>query len=289
MTNAWSLHASRPKLPPGALMALADDLLADVFTEWILMEDVCRLDSAVCAKMWRPGYLRLVSTKVLLFLREDINVLDYRTKIHRTLGAAAELTTTMIHRTLGAAELTWILKRGVHLASLCLAGFIEKINGRSKEEENIRAAVAALLSQGRLDKLETILFYGCHYMKDIDLTNILTKSYKSIKVIDIQACRGITVSLLAAHIKRCTVLEAFTARGNESTSDMVEIIQSCRKLRKLPLSQFGDRLTDEVVQSVANHCRFLATLDLGGCTILRFLMQPSGEWSRHARCYNLLA
>ena len=53
MTNAWSLHASRPKLPPGGvLFALADDLLADIFTEWIPMEDVCRLDSAVCcAKM----------------------------------------------------------------------------------------------------------------------------------------------------------------------------------------------------------------------------------------------
>ena len=73
MTNA----CSRPKIPPGGvLFALADDLLADIFTEFLPMEDVCRLDSAVCAKMWRSGFQRLVSTKVLLFLREEINVLD---------------------------------------------------------------------------------------------------------------------------------------------------------------------------------------------------------------------
>ena len=88
-TVSW-LDPSRPKLPPGALLAIADDLLAD-YTIWLLLEDVCRLDSAVCSKIWRPPLLRLVSTKVLRFLREEIDVLD-RENLCTTTHRRSEIT-----------------------------------------------------------------------------------------------------------------------------------------------------------------------------------------------------
>ena len=86
------LDPSRPKLPPGALVAIPDDLLADIYTIWLLLKDVCRLDSAVCSKIWRPPLLRLVSTKVLRFLREEIDVLDPENLCTTTHRALNEIT-----------------------------------------------------------------------------------------------------------------------------------------------------------------------------------------------------
>ena len=135
------LDPSRPKLPPGALLAIADDLLADIYTIWLLLEDVCRLDSAVCAKWLRHHFLRLVSTKVLRFLREEIDVLEDDDNYL--------FTTT--HKALRLPALNWILKRGIHLATLRLPRSNE-IN--VAEQESIRAAVVSLVDQGRIDKLE---------------------------------------------------------------------------------------------------------------------------------------
>ena len=260
MTNA----CSRPKLPPGGvLFALADDLLADIFTEWIPMEDVCRLDSAVCAKMWRSGFLRLVSTKVLLFLREEINVLD-----------EANLCTTK-HRALGAPALRWILKRGIHLASLRLPPS-DDIDDED-EKESIRSAVTSLVAQGRLNKLEMIDFNWCTYIKDADISAILSKSYSSMKIIHIRTSLTHENSVVS-HIKRCTGLEAlaFLFRGSAQlpksrqvfSSLIKSIVQSCRKLRTLIPVGVCFFMTDVVVQSVATHCRLLAHLDLTACRLV---------------------
>jgi hypothetical protein len=237
---------TRPKLPPDALLDIDQGPLYDIFTEWLHIEDVCHLDSALCNKRRRPEFLELVATKVLLFNREEIQVLE-------------PIST---HRALRAAALNWVLKRGIHLASLRLPD-----NGRSAaEEQSLRDAVASLALNGRLDKLETISLASCSYIKDADLAGILSKCYRSAKSIDIRYCR-LTESA-AVHIKRCTKLEALAAKGNESAADMAEIVQSCRKLRKISFVNFGTSLTDEVVQSVAAHCPLLEHLNIGGCSVV---------------------
>ena len=58
---------TRPKLAPGALLGIPDDLLWDLFTEWLPIEAVCGLDSALCQKRRRGEFLALVSKKILLF------------------------------------------------------------------------------------------------------------------------------------------------------------------------------------------------------------------------------
>jgi hypothetical protein len=129
---------TRPKLPPGALLDIADDLLYDIFTEYVQIEDMCRLDSALCQKSRRPEFLRLVSTKVLLFNREQINVM------------CPDILNTLTHNALGAAALNWILKRGIHLASVCLGDHgLES----AEQAEAVYTALANLAYQGRLDKV----------------------------------------------------------------------------------------------------------------------------------------
>jgi hypothetical protein len=157
---------------------------------------------------------------------------------------------------LGAASLAWILKRGINLASLRIPRGIVKA-----EQQSIRHAIAALVINGSLDKLETVSFPECSYIADADFAAILSKCYSSVKSINLAGCSGLTESS-AEHIKRCTNLEAFTPTSdNESAmltdKDMVEIVKACKKLRKLCFNRIGDLVTDEVVQSVAAHCHLL--------------------------------
>jgi hypothetical protein len=230
-------------------MDIADDLLWDIFTEWLPFESVCHLDSALCEKRRRAEFLALVATKVLLFNREEIRVLTDPYEMD-----------PFTHRALGAAALNWVLKRGIHLASLRIPLSIHN----AAEQESIRDAVASLALNGRLDKLETISLFKCSYIEDADLAGILSKCYSSVKSIELHKCY--LADSAAAHIKRCTKLEAFAPKGNESAPEMAEIFQSCRKLRIVDLSGFRHRLTDKVVLSVAAHCPCLENLCLECCS-----------------------
>lgn len=238
---SW-LDPTRPKLPPGALLAIADDLLADLYTIWLRLRDMCRLDSAVCAKWLRPDFRRLVSTKVLRFLREEIELMSWAK--FRTIA----------HEELSLEKLRWISKRGIHLASLCIPGYED-------EQESIRTTISCLVDEGLIDKLETIDLFGCKFFKDADFAAILGKSYASIKCIDIQDCKLTENSI--THIKRCINLEGLAAYGDESPADMVEVFQSCPKLRKLDLQRFRDILT---IQGVADHCPLLENLNIRNCS-----------------------
>jgi hypothetical protein len=182
----WRTSTS-PRLPPGNLLDIPDDLLFDIFTIYLRLEDVCGLDSALCNKRRRAEFLELVSRRVLLFNREEINALgpDMTTEVHRRLGAAA---------------LRWILKRGIHLASFRLA--YSSITAR---QECIRESVTSLALNGSFDKLESIDLYNCSYIKDKDVASIISKCYGSVKGIDIRYC-GSTESS-ASQIKLCTKLE----------------------------------------------------------------------------------
>ena len=249
------LDPSRPKLPPGSLLAIADDLLADIYTIWLHLEDVCRLDSAICVKWLRHHFLRLVSTKVLRFLREEIVILD------------GENICTTNHRALGLPELNWISKRGIHLASIRLT---YKGRLRSDYGEQICDAVSTLVYNEHLNDLEMVDIKGCSFMDADDIVSIITKSFKSIKFIDIRAerprdNRGIPSGSMWRHIKRCSELAAFAPEGTESLEDLATIFKMCQKLRMLNLTGFKNRLTDEDIGAVAGNCRLLESFNIEDC------------------------
>jgi hypothetical protein len=82
------------------------------------------------------------------------------------------------HSPLSAAALKWILKRGIHLASLHLPkqpiipikGFLV-----AAEVKDIRTAVVSLAYNGRLDKVEMVSLNECSYIKDVNLVAVLSR------------------------------------------------------------------------------------------------------------------
>ena len=244
MEASW-LDPSRPKLPPGALMAIADDLLADIYTIWLPLKDLCRLDSAVCAKWLRPDFLRLVSTKVLLFLREEIDMLDEKEKDEDEDAV----------RCLNLPELNWILKRGIHLASLRLF----RMDGT---EDAICEAVVSLIHKGIFDKLESI-FIKQLFISDALLASILTRCAVSLKSFNASGHMIITSSW--KHLRHCVGLREWIPGGNEPEADFLNILRGCPSLKKINLSLFGTHLTDVMVYSVSA-LRQIEYVSLAGCS-----------------------
>jgi hypothetical protein len=239
----WRASTS-PPLPLGALLDIADDLLFDIFSIYLHIRDVCALDSALCNRTRRTEFLRLVSTKVLLFNREEIIVLSplHQFKLKPLVPGA----------------LSWIKNRGIHLATLHLA--IPTGVMAAADQRIIRDTLASLAYNGQLDKLETIKVLNCSYIKDADLAVVLSKCHRTLKCMNIRGSGVAEISAL--HVKRCPNLEAFVANGNVSAEDMAEIFQACPKLRVLELNSFGARLTDELVESIVAHCFVLEHLSL---------------------------
>jgi hypothetical protein len=118
---------------------------------------------------------------VLLFNREKIDVLTdpYQPDPYK-------------HKALGAAALKWVLKRGIHLASLQLPSYYG-IN--PAEQQSIRDTIASLALNGRLDKLETISFNECSYIKDAEQP--FSRSVKDRR----RASKFDTVALLRARLR----------------------------------------------------------------------------------------
>jgi hypothetical protein len=190
--EAWRPSTS-PKLKPGALLDIDQGPLYDILTEWLHMKDVCGLDSALCNKKRRPEFLALVATKVLLFNREKIDVLDHFDRAYDDQPSE--------HSHLSAPQLSWILKRGIHLASLHLPPFPDTFPfppNLKAEQTRIRDAVTSLALNGRLDKLKTITLNWCKCISDADLAAILSKCYRSVKSIAVAHCSNNNSD---AHIK----------------------------------------------------------------------------------------
>ena len=241
------MFTTEGKLPPGALLAIADDLLADVYTNWLRLDDLCRLDSAVCAKWLRHHFLRLISTKYLRFLREEIDVTAVSKRTHEALRSNS---------------LNWIIKRGIHLASLRLPWSSDcYISGC--EQTSIRAAVASLVEFGLVDKLETIDIFLNLYLKDDDIAAIIEKSFTSLRIVDIHRCNALVST--ASLLKRCTGLEEYTAIGNESAVQLTDIFTSCIRIKKMVLRGLYGNLTNEMVLSMADNCQLIQHMDLDSC------------------------
>ena len=251
MAAVWYLLPCREKLPPGALMGLPDELLADIFTIWLLLPDVCRLDSAVCAKRWRSDFLTLILTNRIRFLREEIDVLDSKSLSTKTHGA------------LSFPAAKWVLLRKIHLVSLCLP-CDENITDTDQAE--IGELIISLLNNGLLDKLETVALTNCTYLERTDLAKILSKNFSTIRSLDITGWGSPGPNFSSKYIKGCTGLKAFCPKGNEVPEYMVDIIKSFRKLQKLSFYAVGETITNDVVQSVADNCHSLEHLDLTYCT-----------------------
>lgn len=245
----WSLHPSRPKLKPGALLDIIEYLLWDIYSVWLLLEDVCRLDSAICVKGLRPDFLRIISSDLLLFLREELSI--------RAMVEVTELERS--HRVLGLAALNWIRKRGIHLASLRLPP-TNKIDIR--EQECICAHVASLFNSNSIVKLEMIDFRDCTYLEYSNIPYlVIAECYSTVKSIDVTGIQ------LPFNVARCVGLEALATNG-WFVATMVKIFEKCPKLRIFVRHETIFGLSNEIVQSIATHSHLIEHLDLGRCSTM---------------------
>ena len=256
---------TRPRPVPGALLDIDQGPLWDILTVWLPFKSLCHLDSAICNRKRRLEFLAMVGNRVLLFNRVETATTHARDEEEEYDEYGEEVLHS--NNSLSLAALCWVVKRGLHLASLRLPSSLSSLFGRggqrTREQRGDRETVAVLARDGRLDKLESLCLARVDYIRTEDLVGILSSCGATAVIIMDLNCLG--PESPAVLVKRCTKLEAYTASGYESVQDMVEIVQSCRKLRKLRLGALFLKLTDAVLECVAENCPRLEHFSVPSC------------------------
>jgi hypothetical protein len=208
------------------------------------MKDVCNLDTALCLRSRRPAFLDLISLKVLLFNREEIDT------------AAVDFWK---HDALEVAAIEWIIKRRIHLASLRLQHPTYNVDERS----HAQSTLTCLASNGHIDKLELLSVSFCREFDDDTFNTIISKCNQSIVYLRTE-CTGMMESG-AECVMRCKNLVTFVPDSNESAAGMADILQSCEALKNLTLWRLNGHDIDIVVKNVVEFCPTLIHLDVSEC------------------------
>ena len=251
---------SRPKLVPGIgalLLNLAQGVLWDILTEWLTLNCLCLLDSAMCAKAIRVEFLELIQTNVLRFNRDP--------------------STVIINPALGHQELQWIHRRGVHLASIKLPTSSKSLH-MQQQQQRIRELLAAIIEAGLVDKLESFDFRACFYIRGGDVNRLLSRCFKSIKFMYPDPWQ------VADHYwKLLRSLENIRIRNFlESKANI--IVESSPRLKKIFVElDFPSSMTDSFLNTVAKHSRQLEQLAMQGCTQI----SPQAFYGLFNACVNL--
>ena len=173
---------------------LPEDLLGEIITTWLSMRDVCQLDTAICNKHQRVGFLHVVASKGSLFLKEA----DYGAK-----DALDEFVRPALWKeSLNAEMLMWIAKRGIHIHTFSLGMYPSRsmLLGISK------AIVAANLASC-LDRTRQLFLNNCD-IRDKDLIPLLLLTHSTLKAIEIRQCPHITADILP-YVDVCSNPEYF--------------------------------------------------------------------------------
>lgn len=247
----WRPSVDRPPLSPGALLFdLAGGISGTPNQWWVILsqyldlQSLCRLDSALCIKSERDNYLRLLSSKLLIFNRND----GYKTELYCGNGFCSATA-------MDIGALNWVSKRGIHLASLGLA----RTNNVGSSYYSQCVILNLTIGGDYLEQLES--FYGGHDSKMMTfsmLTSIVTRSSKTLKCINLTDSSILTSS--AAFIKQCKLLQVVSLIGHESTEETIDIFKNCPDLRRVEFTLLlnnNKSLADEVLHGMATHCHNL--------------------------------
>lgn len=213
--------------------------LPDAFAvgDWLTLKDVCLLDSAICNRKKRAGFLQVISSPKLLLKAESEN------------GTGCQI--------LRLEQLQWVLKKGIHLTSLYLDS--------TADGESMKRVLFSLVYTRCFDMIEQMVFQNCAYIDDVTFALILSKCRETVRVVNIAATpishdfsRGIGL---------CPKLEYFASNSEVSSVISEMVAQSCSfpSFKRLYVEEAKDTLTDAMVIDVASRCPNLEVLGIDHC------------------------
>jgi len=251
---------------PLSLLTLPNGIISLIFIEFLVLQDISRLDVSYCNHNNRKKFLSIICDDIKY---DNINF-DYEYIDN---------------------ALIWFGKRKI----------IIPYNLSIKWSRSITLDGIIGISNNNFNNLTSISFRGCKYIND-DCIILITRNSPKLQVLDISFCDGITnrgIEEIARNVnlqlqsldieifdykdipkeisdegiiwlaKYCHNLQSLNVSGHENITDIgiSELVHSCTKIHTLNISGCTKIKSTGVIE-IANHLPNLQAINIFGCSLI---------------------
>lgn len=216
-----------------SLLDLPDELLLDVYSEWLFLEDFALLDTALCHVKRRKDFLRIIS------------------------GFASPLFST--HRYIHVEDLEWSALKGLSLKNIDFYVY------EDEDEPNVMLALHCIRSTVLCDRLEELTLNNSGSVNEF-LEEIAAKCFESIKTLDLSYCDRVIDSVLVPKCSNFSKLQVLKVCGISTLTDtsIIKLVNGYKRLKFLDVSEIY-LITDASISAVADMCPCLEVLKVNEC------------------------
>jgi hypothetical protein len=222
-----------------SLFNLLDDFLVSLLVEWLYIEDLAHLDSAIFNHKIRLLFLGLLFSE------------------HPGTSSVASTDLGM-----NSGVLQWLESRRIFLLHLKFRGdglntvvvpspFLPTTGGKVQSLSCYKITNAGLesIAEG-CPSLQSLRLNYCYSITDTGLRSI-TESCSTLQSFVISYCDGITDAGLRSIAEGCSTLQSLDFGGCDSITDagLESIAEGCPRLQSLEISAY-DSITDGAVQMI---------------------------------------
>lgn len=230
------------------MLDLPDCLLREVYVEWLLVKDLCMIDTAVQSKEQRKRFLDILANETVVM---DGQLVDY--KMSRRSPPSPESATVS-----DVDYLRWLSKRNLSIKRI-----------QFTKADHVIFSLAnciCFISDKCFHTLEELNMSSCTYVNDLFLLHIVLKC-KNLKNLILDGCEDITddsMTGIAENCKELVFLDISNCLGLTQPG-ILYFIKECHTLKCLQAYSCDAFITDEVIVQLAENCPDIEKLDLGMC------------------------
>jgi hypothetical protein len=209
-------------------------ILSEVFSQLLLLQDICQFDSAICSKNRRNVFLEFIRSECCIFLGDK-------------------------DRTFNSNAISWLHIRSLKIRHLKCDLITDDISSKIGDMGCCLHWLS--LKDGDLKEENVItIIDSCPNLQSVELSRSLGSSSSNVNITD---------SSIIRIVERCPHLHSLNLAGISHITDTSIIRVAERYPNLVSLSLIGSFLiTDKSVIKIAEICANLYSLKLKGCTLI---------------------
>lgn len=228
-----------------------NSLLAEIFSKLLLLDDVCRFDSALCNKQKRPSFIECIGSQFCVWLGDK-------------------------DRDFTSDGISWLKIRSIKINNLICSRITDELAVKIGDVGSCLHWLS-FKSHSQFTKSQNDL------LTDQALVKLLV-GCPNLHALDVSECKYITDGNVV-QIALCSRLNKLNLSGCIRVSDIsvIKLADNCSQLRKLSLYRCP-LIKDMSIVRLVEKCHNLYSLDLRWCNVTNVSVIKIGEGCPYLEC-----